>query len=573
MKFAIPSWFRPQFGLVLAVVVIVSATIAASILYYIEHTSALKNEAWDDLSTIADLKVREIVEWRNGRLEDGRLLLRLESVASSTRALIRGKSTGSALVREVLEGIKRTRHASEVGILDARLRLVWSGAGDGFTITAQTAADAQECLKKREVQISDLQRDEANRIYLDILIPVFDEAGGPLAVLMLRHDPRDRLYGLIQTWSSPSRTGETLLVRGEGNRVTFLNELRFRKNTALSLSLPGRGTLPAARAVAGVEGIFEGIDYRGVPVLAFTRRIPGSPWALVAKIDQSESYASISQMARQTAVQAGLLILSLGLAAALLLSRQVRRAGETASNKARRDLEDRVEERTGQLRRLTEYLDRSREAEAKKISEAIHEDIGATLTAVRLRLRTVRDRLSHRGSDEVRHLDVATNLLDDVLHDVRRIAHGLRPSVLDHLGLQAAVESLVEEFEKYTQIGCKVVIQAGDLDAGRNTIEVYRILQEALTNIARHADASLVSIHAWDAGDQFHLEVIDNGKGISEEALHRDSGGLLGIRERALRWGGSVESTAVEPNGTRVHAALPINNSLEKQQGTLVGNA
>lgn len=566
MKLAIPTGFRPRFIVLVTVLTIIAGTITAAILYYGEHKSALKEEVWRDLGTIADLQVRQIVGWRDERLAEGRFLLHLDGVASSTGALINGERAGSALIRELLESIRETRPPSDAGILDPDFRVVWSAAGANLPVTGQTAANARECLARREVVISDLQTDDANRIHLETLVPVFDEAGGAMAVLLLRHDASDALPALTKSWPEPSQsqTGESLLVGSEDGRVVFLSDSRLGKNQSLAHSAAGWDSLPA-QAAAGVEGMFEGTDYQGEPVLGVARRIGDSQWLLVAKVDQSESYATIAHMARETAVQAALLVLSLSLSASLLFSRRIQRVREAEVNKAREQLESRVHERTDQLRRLTEYMDATREAEAKKISEAIHEDIGASLTAARLRLQTVRERLRRMGSEEVRHLDVATNLLDDVLHDVRRIAHGLRPSLLDHLGLRAAVEGLVEEFENYTQIECKVLVQTGDYDASRTTIEVYRILQEALTNVARHADASLVHIKAWDDGANFHLEVIDNGKGISEEVLRGNSGGLLSIRERALRLGGRIDITALQPHGTRVYASLPITKRLAEE--------
>ena len=107
--------------------------------------------------------------------------------------------------------------------------------------------------------------------------------GRPLGVLMLRIDPSVYLYPFIQRWPTPSETAETLLIRREGNEAVFLNELKFQKNTALALRVSLDNTdLPAVKAALGQEGIVEGVDYRGVPVLAAVRAVPDSPWFLVA---------------------------------------------------------------------------------------------------------------------------------------------------------------------------------------------------------------------------------------------------------------------------------------------------
>ena len=128
----------------------------------------------------------------------------------------------------------------------------------------------------------DFYRNEINRkIFLAVLIPILDEqeGGRPLGVLVLRIDPEKYLYPLINHWPTPSRTAETVLVRRDGNDVLFLNELRDDKKSALTLRVPldPNSELPAVKAVLGKRGIVEGRDFRGKPVLADVREVPGFP--------------------------------------------------------------------------------------------------------------------------------------------------------------------------------------------------------------------------------------------------------------------------------------------------------
>jgi len=135
----------------------------------------------------------------------------------------------------------------------------------------------------------------------------------------LRIDPQLFLYPLIQTWPTSSHSSETLLIRREGEEVVFLNELRHRKNTALVLRSPvSRQDLPAAMVARGQVGIAEGLDYRGVAVLAALRRIPDSPWFLVAKIDREEIYAPIRWESRLIAILSGVLVLVVGVSVGFL---------------------------------------------------------------------------------------------------------------------------------------------------------------------------------------------------------------------------------------------------------------
>ena len=139
----------------------------------------------------------------------------------------------------------------------------------------------------------------------------------PIGVIDIEVDPPKFLYPHLQNWPTSSPTGETLLVRREGNEVVFLNELRHQKGEPLSLRRPiGERQLCAALAVSGRQGVVEGIDYRGVPVLAAVRAIPGTPWSIVAKVDQKEIQAPLLTEGRTAAGLAAVLIavaaLSLG---------------------------------------------------------------------------------------------------------------------------------------------------------------------------------------------------------------------------------------------------------------------
>jgi two-component system sensor histidine kinase/response regulator len=162
----------------------------------------------------------------------------------------------------------------------------------------------------------DFYRNEHDqRIYLTILVPILDEQNGNRAIglLALRIDPKTYFYPFINRWPTPSRTAETLIVRREGNDALFLNELRFQKNAALNLRIPLKNTqTPAVKAALGQEGIVEGIDYRGVPVIADIRYVPNSPWFLVARIDISEVYTPLRERLWEIVILIGALLICAG---------------------------------------------------------------------------------------------------------------------------------------------------------------------------------------------------------------------------------------------------------------------
>jgi signal transduction histidine kinase len=153
-----------------------------------------------------------------------------------------------------------------------------------------------------------------------------------------------------------------------------------------------------------------------------------------------------------------------------------------------------------------------------------------------------------------------SGLVDGTIQSVQRISAALRPSVLDDFGLLAAIEWQTEEFEKRTGIKCSLNLAAGDLrlDESRSTA-VFRILQETLTNVARHAQATRVSISLKKEDGNLILRVRDNGRGITEtEISSAGSLGILGIRERAHILGGTVLIAGVPGKGTTVTAAIPL---------------
>jgi signal transduction histidine kinase len=212
------------------------------------------------------------------------------------------------------------------------------------------------------------------------------------------------------------------------------------------------------------------------------------------------------------------------------------------------------------LRLLTRRTEEQVERERRRIAHAVHDELGQALTALKLDTTWLRERLTGGDHALATHLDAMQKLLDTTSRTVRRIATELRPAVLDDLGLDAAVEWQVQEFARRTGIAGDVQLR---LDGVEPPTEVgtalFRILQEALTNVARHAGASRVQVTLAESAEGAILEVRDDGVGIApDDAKRRPSLGLLSMRERAQVLGGAVTIGPARPRGTVVRAEIPL---------------
>jgi len=203
-----------------------------------------------------------------------------------------------------------------------------------------------------------------------------------------------------------------------------------------------------------------------------------------------------------------------------------------------------------------------REEERVRIAREIHDELGQALTCMSMDLAFLDKQLPKGNAEAAARIQALATLVKETVKTVRRISAELRPSILDDLGLGAAVEWLAHDFETRTSIGCAVSVPSNvAISAERGTV-VFRMCQEALTNVARHAGASHVSIDLVEAGDTLTLEVRDNGRGITDEEVQRPGSlGLLGMRERAALLGGVAEVKGTPGQGTTVTVRVPLQGS------------
>ncbi|MHB1025055.1 MAG: PAS domain-containing sensor histidine kinase [Desulfobacteria bacterium] len=266
-----------------------------------------------------------------------------------------------------------------------------------------------------------------------------------------------------------------------------------------------------------------------------------------------------------------------------------RNQAEEALSNVSKELEKRVDDRTAELltanKLMKKMLDEGKRAEEKlrisrerlrnfsgrlqtlleeertRISREIHDELGQSLTALKLDLSLIRRKILSDGlaeeSVKVHEVELAVSR---IIRTVRKIATDLRPGILDELGVAAAIKWMAKNFQKRTGIICKVAGQGADrISDPVLSTAIFRIVQEALTNVMRHAAASQANVSLEKTGDTLIVEVRDNGIGIKEgRAIDTKSLGLIGIRERVLLLGGEALISGKPGEGTLVRVVLPM---------------
>jgi signal transduction histidine kinase len=228
----------------------------------------------------------------------------------------------------------------------------------------------------------------------------------------------------------------------------------------------------------------------------------------------------------------------------------------------RRDTEERIRRSREQLRALNAHLQTVREEEQQTLARELHDEIAQAMTALQMDLHWLRQGDLDRDAVEER-LDAMKALAESAIEAGHRISTRLRPGVLDDFGLRSALEWLAEDFERRAGIKC-VVEGSADAPADgapvdtRVSTALFRIVQEALTNVIRHAEAGSVLVRLDLRGDVIALEVVDDGRGVADEDLDRPASlGVLGMRERAAAFGGTVTIRRGDVGGTAVRVSIP----------------
>ena len=331
----------------MAFLVVALCVVGAGLWYYSAQRDALRERVFNEMDTIASLKAQAITD----------LIAHHESFAARSSQspyfveavqvrVANGDSESEARMHERLDLELSGDGVTGAAVLDADGKVVEFAAADStLPISAEDLALLGPA-SHGQVDHTDLYLGQDGKPTLDFVAAVVGSSSAnphPTGYLLTRVDPAAYLYPELLSWPVPSKTGETLLVRRDGDHVLYLNELRHRSDTSLVMTLPFDPDLPAARAIIGDQRPHEGIDYRGVPVIAAGKPVEGTDWYVISKVDADEVYAPLRTTGALTLLIVLAAISAVGAAATWLWAQHSResyqRLYETERDRTRIEVE------------------------------------------------------------------------------------------------------------------------------------------------------------------------------------------------------------------------------------------
>jgi signal transduction histidine kinase len=536
-----------------------------------EQERSVQRRAEAELDAVADAKVAQIGRWRREREEDANSVVTSPVLARASREVLAG--TASHASRRELERhleILAAAHAyRSICLIDAegRVRLE---VGTRCAGRSHVKALIDGIGPEGGTAFSDLVLDDSRTVphlHAAARLP----GPGTAGAVAMRMDADEFLYPLLRRWPTVFPSAEALLVRREGEEVVYLSPLRHRRAAPLSLRVPAASRDLAAAAVLGRDGPEEGIDYRGVRVLAVAKSVPGTGWRVLTKIDREDVLGEARQRGWLVAAAMGSLVLAAG---ALLLAwwvREVRRTRE-----GRRRLEEKValRERLGQAERM---------AAVGTLAGGMAHEINNPLSCIVANLRFLRAALGRPAADAEEAAEVEQAIADaaDAAERMRDIVAALRAFAVGETEyptrtcLRAAIDESVKVAHHALQACSEVACEAADLpEIEVNPQSVVQVLASILVNAGQAtADRpNRVRIRAGAEGSEHvFVEVADTGAGIpaavlphifepffSTKSVGKGKGlGLsvsLGIA-RAL--GGDIRAESRVGEGTTFRVVLP----------------
>jgi len=221
--------------------------------------------------------------------------------------------------------------------------------------------------------------------------------------------------------------------------------------------------------------------------------------------------------------------------------------------------EEELKNSLNQLHKLTQYIEKVREEERLTISRELHDDLGQALTAIKIDLGIIKQNVSDK--EVVLKINKVSTLVSEIIKNVQRITSQLRPQIIDDLGLEAAIEWYTNEFAQRNKVELFLDMDSDLTISPDASLIIFRIMQESLTNISRHSQATRVDIGLQKTYENITLRISDNGIGITDDEIKsKKSFGIINMKERAASMGGSFEICHGNNSGTIISFSLPLKN-------------
>ncbi len=430
--------------------------------------------------------------------------------------------------------------------------------GDGFAVVWRDVSDLRETERRIALTNELLKlytRKFSRKEYLDVAVELIRDWSGCkyVGIRMLSEDGYIPYASCVEF--SPSFLESENMLSIASDQCACIRIIREKPESQDLVAMTPHGSFYTNDSYSFVAGLSEAERdrFRGVCVRSGFQSIA------VVPIRYREKVCGAIHLADEKKDMVQLRNIELFEQLALILGEALFRFG------VEEDLVRQSEELAGmneQLRNLSAHVDAVREGERMSIAREIHDELGQVLTAIKMDVSWLRKRLSVSNKKLADKAAESVQTVDAAIQSVKRISAELRPGILDDIGLSAAIEWAAKDFEKRTRITCTVSIRPETISVDRTrSTALFRILQESLTNIMRHASASEVRVSLEEKNRTIVLTVSDNGKGIKEEDVSAPhSFGLIGMRERVQFLGGEILIRGVQNRGTAVSVSLPIDS-------------
>lgn len=286
--------------------------VICGILYYLYEVHIIRKSQYEMLQTISELKTSQINQWLLERNSEAQFFSSNPVFVKTFEEWLSNRKIDLKIYfHKPLALIKRNHNYENIFIISPAGELLVTLDSATSHIDFKKMPHISEAIKTHKIKYSEFYfSTDSITIHYDIVAPIQNDKKELLALLIFRVDPKTFLFPLIQRWPSPSKSAETLIVKRDGDSVLFLNELRHKSNTALRQRISLSETqVPAVKAVLGMEGITEGVDYRGIDVLSVLKKVKNTNWFMISKIDKSEIFYELRYRAAVAIIISFLLIL------------------------------------------------------------------------------------------------------------------------------------------------------------------------------------------------------------------------------------------------------------------------